>query len=128
MKKLTNKILLIENQRDTRLELTNYFTFNGYKVFPTKHVLDAIKILETKLPDLVITEIYMPGMDGFQFLDYFRKLPNASFIPIIFLSTKIDSTILKKIISYNVDNYLKKPFEISELDKLVKDLLYGVNV
>ena len=123
MNKLTNKILIIEDQKDIRLEMNVYFKEAGYVVYPAKHFANAIKILETKVPNLIIMEISMPGMDGFQFLEFFKKLPNASMIPIIFLSAKIDSNILKKIISYNIDNYLKKPFEINELNKIVIELL-----
>jgi CheY-like chemotaxis protein len=123
VKKSINKILIIEDQKEARLELTNFFKENGYTVFPAKHALEAVKILKTKVPDLIITEISMPKMDGFTFVEYFRKLPNTAFIPIIFLSAKIDSTILKKIICYNVDNYLKKPFVLTELNRIVKELL-----
>jgi CheY-like chemotaxis protein len=121
--KVANKILLIENEKDIRLELAAYFKNSGYTVLSAKHAEEAIKILETKLPDLVITEITMPGMDGFQFLEIFKKLPGTPLIPVIFLSEKIDTATLKKIIHYNVDNYLKKPFEISELNKIVTELL-----
>lgn len=123
MKKLDKKILLIEDHEDIRIELVKFFKNNGYTVFPAKHTHDAVKILEKKVPDLVITEIAIPQMDGFQFLEYFRKLPKTLYTPIIFLSAKIDSTILKKIIGYNVDNYLKKPFKTVELYKIVKGLL-----
>jgi DNA-binding response OmpR family regulator len=115
--------LLIEDHEDVRIELANYFKENGYTVFPAKHTRDAVKILGKKVPDLVITEIALPKMDGFQFLEYFRKLPKTLYIPIIFLSAKMDSTILQKIISYNVDNYLKKPFKTAELHKIVRGLL-----
>ena len=123
MDKLTNKILIIEDQKDIRLEMSIYFKEAGYVVYLAKHFAQAIKILETKRPNIIIMEISMPVMDGFQFLEFFKKLPNVSYIPIIFLSAKIDSTMLKKIISYNVDNYLKKPFEINELNTIVIELL-----
>ena len=123
MMKTENKILIIEDQNEILLELTNYFNENGYRVYPAKNSLDAVKVLKTKLPNLVITEVSMPKMDGFQFLEYFRKLPNAALVPIFFLSKKIDATILKKILCYNANNFLKVPFKINELDKMVKELL-----
>ena len=123
MKKLEKKILLIEDQSELRAEITESLKEIGYKVFSVKNILGAIKFLESKLPDLVITEISIPKTDGFQFLDYLRKLPKTSLIPVIFLSAKMDSTILKKIIRYNINNYLKKPFKYSDLQRIVGELL-----
>jgi DNA-binding response OmpR family regulator len=123
MKKLRYTILIIEDQEETRSKIANYFNINGYKVLSVKNTTDAVKLLKTKRPDLVITEISFPYMDGFQFLEYLRKTSNTALIPIIFISTKIDSSVLKKILAYNVNNFLKIPFKISELNKLVKELL-----
>jgi len=123
LKKLEKHILLIEDKSEIITEITTSLKDSGYKVFPAKNTPGAVKYLKNKLPDLVITDISLPKTDGFQFLDYLRKLPGTSMIPVIFLSAKIDSTILKKIISYNVNNYLKIPFKTSDIKRIVNELL-----
>jgi DNA-binding response OmpR family regulator len=125
MMELTYKILIIGDKDDVHSYVVNYFNENGYSVFPVNNTREAVKFLKSKMPDLIITKLSFPNMDEFQFVKYFRKLSNGSLIPIILLSAKIDSVIIKKILAYNINNYLRIPFKITELKNIVNELLKG---
>jgi PleD family two-component response regulator len=125
MNQLTYKILIIGDKDDIHLDLVNHFNALGYLVFSVKNTTEAVKLLDSRLPDLIITKLSFPNMDEFKILKYFRKKSNDSLIPIILLSTKIDGIMIKKIITYNINNYLRIPFKISELNNIVNELIKG---
>ena len=79
--------------------------------------------LKTDLPDVILLDLNMPLMDGWQFLDELAKIPVAKQIPIYIVSSSVDSRDIKKAKNYEMFNkYIVKPFSISKIQELMEEL------
>ena len=77
----------------------------------------------TNMPDVILLDLNMPIMDGWQFLDELVKIPNAEKIPIYIVSSSVDSRDIDKAKSYDiVNNYIIKPFSVSKIKDLIEEL------
>ncbi len=78
----------------------------------------------TNLPDVILLDLNMPIMDGWQFLDELVKIPNAERIPIYIVSSSVDSRDIDKAKGYEiVNNYILKPFSVSKIRDLMDELI-----
>jgi len=118
-----SKILIVEDEKDVRTTIIDLLESAGYTIISAQDGKQALKILDYEMPDLVISDIMMPDVDGYQLLDYFHKLPGASTVPFIFLSAKADITDLRKGMTLGADDYLMKPFRVKELLQSVETQL-----
>lgn len=79
--------------------------------------------MNSNLPDVILLDLNMPIMDGWQLLDELAKIPNAKNIPIYIVSSSVDSRDVKKAKSYKmVSKYIVKPFSISKIQELMEEL------
>ena len=90
---------------------------SGYKTLTAMDGIEALRVIEKDLPDLVILDIMMPGMDGFEVC---RQLREWSQIPVIMLSVRGDEEDKVNCLELGADDYLTKPFGIRELMARVK--------
>ncbi len=108
-----NKILIVEDNADLADGLAINLKKEGYKVFKTATGEDALKIAVRDSPNLIILDIMLPGISGF---DVCRELRNKSIdIPIIMLTTKSDEMDRVVGLELGADDYITKPFGIREL-------------
>lgn len=84
----------------------------GYSVILADSGRTALALLEERRPDLVILDIMMPGIDGFQVLDLIRQRSN---VPVIMLTARREVTSLSKALGLGADDYVRKPFGRGEL-------------
>lgn len=115
-----NKILVVEDENDIREQICDLLETSGYTVESLHDGKQAIDYLEHDIPDLVISDIMMPNIDGYQLLEYFHRLPAASTVPFIFLSAKTDHMDVRNGMTSGADDYLMKPFRAKELLKSVE--------
>jgi putative two-component system response regulator len=108
-------ILVVEDNDITRQGLQLMLEAGGYKVMAAMHGLEALEQMETRYPDLVISDISMPEMDGYKLFERVRSRPDWIAIPFIFLSARgsREDVILGK--ELGVEDYLVKPVERKEL-------------
>lgn len=92
----------------------------GYEVLAANNGRDALLLLEREKPDLVLLDVMMPGLDGFETL---RQIRSRDSIPVIFLSAKGETADRVAGLEIGADDYLAKPFEPSELLARVKAVL-----
>lgn len=79
--------------------------------------------LNNTLPDVILLDLNMPVMDGWQFLDELVKIPVAENIPIYIVSSSVDSRDIKRAKSYKmVNKYIVKPFSVSKVQELIEEL------
>jgi CheY-like chemotaxis protein len=127
MKKITEgsmkNILVIEDEKDVRVTVVELLENAGYKTVYAGNGEEAIKLLEMEIPDLVISDMMMPKMDGYQVLDYLHKFSNITRIPFIFLSAKADNSDIRVGMNGGADDYITKPFRAKELLKAVETQL-----
>jgi DNA-binding response OmpR family regulator len=109
------RILIVDDDRTFRMTLTRYLGKEGYEVQAVNSGMEALTTFESAPPDLVVSDIMMPEMDGFEFCRRLRDIPSGKLVPFIFLSSlgELDDRITGH--SIGADDYLIKPFEPREL-------------
>ncbi|MGK5091077.1 hybrid sensor histidine kinase/response regulator [Deltaproteobacteria bacterium TL4] len=113
---MKNACILTVDDNPTNLQvLGNILSEEGYDVVVAQNGTQAIKSLNTVLPDLILLDIMMPEMDGFETYVKLKVLPQAKNIPVIFLTAKADSNTLVKAFELGAVDYITKPFNSREL-------------
>jgi CheY-like chemotaxis protein len=95
----------------------------GYTVLTASDGLEALQILEHTQPDLILADIMMPVLDGYALFEQVRGRPEWAGIPVVFLTSKADTTDIRKAKELGVKGYITKPFDPSELLVAVHKLL-----
>ncbi len=113
-------ILIIEDNKDVLENTTELLELAGYKVNGAANGKEGVRVAKEILPDLIICDIMMPEMDGYDVLYYLSIDPKTSTIPFIFLTAKSDAQDFRKGMELGADDYLTKPFEEMDLIKSVE--------
>ncbi|HYI44083.1 MAG TPA: response regulator [Actinomycetota bacterium] len=95
----------------------------GYETLLAHHGEEALKIAGTEKPDLIILDIMMPRMDGYQTCDALKADPETKGIPVVFLSAKAQDSDIEKGKSYEVEDYITKPFDPDTLIEVVERVI-----
>lgn len=116
-------ILVVEDDEGTRLSLRDYLELEGYGVVTAEDGWKALQMVEKFQPQLVITDISMPNLDGYAFLKSLRQKPAWRLLPVILLTAHTETQ--ERVQGYQVgcDVYLAKPFELEEIGAVVRNLL-----
>ncbi|MBD1852242.1 response regulator transcription factor [Leptolyngbya sp. FACHB-711] len=109
------RLLLIDDDPNLILLVKDYLEFRGYEVITAENGQEALDILESETPDMIICDVMMPQMDGYALVEQVRKNPRTSWIPVLFLSAKGQSQDRVKGLNIGADVYMVKPFEPEEL-------------
>lgn len=111
------KILIVDDDSDIREILELYLTKEGFNIVCATEGAEAVNIIDRFKPDLILLDIMMPGLDGYETCQVIRKKTNA---PILFLSAKEDD--IDKILGLRIggDDYITKPFSPGVLVARVK--------
>jgi DNA-binding NarL/FixJ family response regulator len=120
---MTGQLLLVDDEPGLREAVQAYLEDSGFEVDVASNAKEGLDLARQKLPDLVITDIMMPQVDGYQFLQQLREEPQFKTLPIIFLTAR--GMTADRIQGYNAgcDAYLSKPFDPDELVAIVTNLL-----
>jgi DNA-binding response OmpR family regulator len=116
-------ILIVEDDVDVAEMLTAYFRAQGYDVLAVNWGEDAVKTCKASHPDLVILDIRLPDIDGFEVARRLRSNQRTQDIPIIFLTEKRERNDRLQGLELGADDYITKPFDIQELRLRVRNSL-----
>ena len=108
-------ILIIEDNEDIRENVAEILSLSDYKVITAANGKDGIETAHKNLPDLIICDIMMPGVDGYGVLHVLHKLPETQNIPFIFLTSKSERSDFRAAMELGADDYITKPFSGNEL-------------
>lgn len=114
------KILVVEDEKNIRTNLMDILEMSGYLVSTAENGRDAILMMEEGLPDLVISDIRMPLMDGKELLVNMRKQMPLKNVPFLFLTSKIEPEDIRDGMNSGADDYITKPFKYEELLKAIE--------
>jgi CheY-like chemotaxis protein len=95
----------------------------GYEVLSAHNGEEAVEIASAEKPDLVILDIMMPKLDGYQTAERLKSQDDTKEIPVVFVSAKAQLSDIEKGKSYGVADYLTKPFDPSDLLEIVERLV-----
>lgn len=120
---MTKHLLVVDDDPSLLLAVSETLRAEGHDVVTARRGAEAMVRVAESLPDLIISDIRMPGMDGYALVRNLRSAPRTRLIPIIFLTAKDD--IVDRITGFRtgVDAYITKPFEPDELVAIVKSIL-----
>lgn len=123
---MKKKILVVDDEASICLLLENFLS-EKYDVVSINNGLEALLWLENNIPDLIISDIQMSKMDGYEFLTKLRKRGFTKHTPCIMLSGKSESKERIKCYRLGAQDYLTKPFNPEELDELVNKNLFPIH-
>ena len=109
------KILVIENVAATRNLFLEAIKAKGFQPIGADNGVTGINLAQEELPDLIISEIMMPKLDGYSILRYVRQNPTTASIPLIFVTHKATRFNIRKAMDLGADDYLTKPCTLEEL-------------
>ncbi|MEL6139021.1 MAG: response regulator [Cyanobacteria bacterium J06628_6] len=118
-----NKILVIEDEAQVRENIKEILELNGYTVFAADSGTKALPLAKEHFPDLILCDVMMPGLSGYEVLDLIRQNQDTAAIPFIFLTAKADQRDLRQGMNQGADDYLTKPFEAQTLLDAVQSRL-----
>ncbi|MCI0555886.1 MAG: response regulator [Anaerolineae bacterium] len=118
-----SKILIVEDDLDVAEMLNAYFRVQGYEVFTVNWGEDGVRAAQTVLPDLVILDIRLPDIDGYEVARRVRSDRRTHEIPIIFLTEKRERIDRLQGFEVGADDYITKPFDVQELRLRVRNAL-----
>ncbi|AXT53741.1 response regulator [Aquimarina sp. BL5] len=120
---MQKKILIVDDEPNIVMSLEYTFKKQDFEVFIARDGSEAIQILETQIPTVVLLDIMMPNVDGYQTLKYIRSNPKTKDIKVVFLTAKNKASDIEKGLEMGVDKYLTKPFSVKKIITEIKALI-----
>lgn len=116
-------ILVADDNLGTRLSVSDYLELTGYSVITAEDGQQALSMIETYHPHVLVTDINMPRMDGYELVRQVRQKPAFRLLPVVFLTERSSTEERIKGYQTGCDLYLPKPFEMQELSAVIRNLL-----
>jgi CheY-like chemotaxis protein len=113
-------ILLIENNLEILENLTEGLELEGYTIISANNGLKGIELAAIHMPDLILSEILMDGISGYEVLRLLLNTPKTYLIPFIFSTTKSQKSDKTMALKLGADDYIVKPFEFETLFAMAK--------
>lgn len=117
------KILIVDDEPNIVMSLEYTFKKNNFEVFIARDGQEALDILKTQFPDVIILDIMMPLVDGFETMEQIKKNEELNHCKVIFLSAKNKESDIEKGMALGADAYLTKPFSLKKVVEQVNELL-----
>ena len=112
---MKRKILVIEDEKTTLNSIIEFLLSEGFDAMGAENGREGIELAQTHIPSLIICDILMPDLDGYDVLTYLQQDPNTAAIPFIFLTATTDSSSFRLGMEMGADDYLRKPVTSAEL-------------
>ncbi|MDX1628756.1 MAG: response regulator [Fulvivirga sp.] len=116
------KILLIDDTLSLLDEVKDILSMEGYEVYTATNGFEGLEKTSTKRPDLIITDLVMPEMDGYMLVEKLKSLDKFKKVPIIVLSAQASAENIDKAMGLKIDKYLTKPCTADQLIEAVEEL------
>jgi two-component system, cell cycle response regulator DivK len=123
MKENRGTILYVEDNPDNRRLISRVLTVEGFVVQEASDAKDALNLLQSMRPDIILMDINMPDMDGYTLTAKIRELPNLGSIPVIALTANVMKGDRERSIEAGCDGYIQKPVDIDTLAQQVERFL-----
>ncbi|MEQ8539100.1 MAG: response regulator transcription factor [Coleofasciculus sp. D1-CHI-01] len=116
-------ILVVDDNLGTRLSVSDYLEMSGYSVVTAEDGQEALSLIDKYHPHLIVTDINMPKLNGYELVQQVRKRPAFRLLPVVFLTERSSTEERIKGYQLGCDLYLPKPFEMKELSAVIRNLL-----
>lgn len=116
-------LLVVEDETVLRESIVEILLLENYTVLAAGNGKEALAVIQETLPDLILCDIVMPEMDGYQLLEVLRANKDTAYIPVIFLTARIDRESMRHGLKLGAEEYLTKPFVSEVLLKIIRERL-----
>ena len=123
---MAKQLLVVDDDPSLLLAVSETLRAEGYEVQTARRGSEALIRVAESVPDLIISDIRMPGMDGYALVRNLRASPRTRLVPVVFLTAKDETADRIAGFRTGVDAYVTKPFESEELLAIVKSILERV--
>ncbi len=110
------KILVVEDEKPLRENIITTLKYEGFEIIEAENGLIGLQLAYEQMPDLIVSDVMMPELSGYELLDELRQDLTTATIPFIFLTAKSETEDRRKGMTLGADDYLAKPF--SQMDLL----------
>jgi len=116
-------VLVVDDSVTVRKVTGRFLEREGYRVITAKDGVDAMAVLQDKIPDIMLLDIEMPHMDGFEVVRLVRSTPRLQSLPIVMITSRTGDKHRERALAVGGDHYLGKPYQEDELLAVVQQLL-----
>ena len=117
------KICLVDDTPDILENFSDFLEMEGYEVWSCKNAKEALQRFHSQRPDLIITDLWMPAMDGLVFIEHVRNNPLVKDVPVIIFSAKAVQDYEDKARSLGVSVFVKKPASLEKILDVINSQL-----
>ncbi len=108
-------VLIIEDNKDIRENTCEILLLEGYGIISAANGITGLALAKENLPDIILCDIWMPGMNGYEVFENLKKDAKTLKIPFIFLTASADKNEVETGLGMGANGYIRKPFEHDEL-------------
>ena len=116
------KILVVDDDEHILRSLSQYLELEDFNVVSASSGPEALTLFAQEKPDLLVLDVMMPGMDGFQVLETLRKDPETAGVPVLMLTARDQHNDILKGYQMGATSYLVKPFNLDELVEAIREV------
>ena len=120
---MKHKILIVDDEPNILMSLEYAFKKQGFEVFIARDGSEALQILEHRIPNIVLLDIMMPNVDGYQTLKHIKNTVRLKATKIVFLTAKNKASDIEKGLKLGADKYLIKPFSVKKVILEILELI-----
>jgi len=117
------KILIVDDEPNIVMTLEYSFKKQDFDVYIARDGSEALHILKNNIPDVVLLDIMMPNVDGYQTLSYIKTNDSLKNTKVVFLTAKNKASDIEKGLKLGADKYLTKPFSVKKIVSEIHELL-----
>lgn len=113
-------VLYVEDNSDNRLLVKRILLSEDYTLLEARNAVDALDVLQTARPDLILMDINMPDMDGYTLTAKIKSLPGFERVPIVAVTANVMRGDKEKTLEAGCDGYIQKPIDIDQLTREIE--------
>ncbi len=117
------KILIVDDEPNIVMSLEYAFKKKGFEVFIARDGSEALEIVKSHIPDIVLLDIMMPNVDGYQTLKQIKSTKKLEATKVVFLTAKNKASDIEKGLELGADKYLIKPFSVKKIVSEILELM-----
>ena len=108
-------ILIVDDETILRVNLCEMLAFEGFNVIDAENGVVAVRLARTCLPDIIICDVTMPEMDGFEVLERLQENPATAAIPVLLLTARAEKSAVQHGLEMGAIDYILKPFTFNDV-------------
>jgi CheY-like chemotaxis protein len=116
-------ILVVDDDSAFRRIMDELLSRNGFQVLLARDAKEALTLIESHRPDLILTDIMMPEVDGLTLIRHLRQIPDVANIPLIVVSARVMARDRKAAADAGADGFISKPFSYTQLHAVIQNVL-----